>query len=99
MGNPETCKVRKRGAIVLPARLRKRFGLDEGSLVVVEETPRGVLIRPAVAVPVEMYTPERIAEFILSNAVDEGDYARAVDEVRAMDLDPDDIPHEKPPQG
>ena len=46
--------------------------------------------------PVEVYSPERIAEFLLSNAVDADDYAEAVEEVRKMGLDPDSIPHEKP---
>ena len=31
-------KVGKRGAIVVPAKLRKRFGLDEGSFVIAEAT-------------------------------------------------------------
>ena len=66
-------KVGKRGAVVIPAPLRRRLGLDEGSLVIAEAREDGVLIRPAVAVPVEIYTPERRAEFLLSNAVDEKD--------------------------
>lgn len=89
-------KVGKRGAVVIPAPLRRRLGLDEGSLVIAEAREDGVLIRPAVAVPVEIYTPERRAEFLLSNAVDEKDYARAVEEVRKLGLDPADIPHVKP---
>lgn len=44
----------------------------------------------------ETYTPERIAEFLLNNAVSERDYARAVEEVRKLGLDPKDIPHSKP---
>jgi hypothetical protein len=44
----------------------------------------------------EDYTPERIAEFLLSNAVDAEDYAESVAEVRRMGLDPDKIPHQKP---
>jgi hypothetical protein len=44
----------------------------------------------------EDYTPERIAEFLLSNSVDADDYADAVAEVRRMGLDPDKIPHQKP---
>jgi len=31
----ETTTVGKRGAIVLPAKMRRRLGLDEGALVVV----------------------------------------------------------------
>ena len=96
MPQREISKVGKRGTIVIPARLRRRFGLEEGSLVIAEERADGILIRPAVAVAVETYTPERRAEFLLSNAVDEDDYARAVREVRKMGLDPDRIPHQKP---
>jgi AbrB family looped-hinge helix DNA binding protein len=86
----------KRGTIVVPAEFRKRFGLDEGALIIAEEREDGILLRPAVAVPVEVYTPERRAEFLLNNAVDDEDYREIVKEVRAMGLDPDDIPHRQP---
>lgn len=92
----ETSKVGKRGAIVIPARLRKRFGIEEGSLVVAEETEEGVLIRPAVAVPVEIYTPERKAQFLLQNAVGVEDYEKAREEVRKLGVAPDSIPHDRP---
>jgi len=92
----ELSKVGKRGTIVLPARLRRRFGIEEGSLVVAEEREDGVLIRPAVALPLEVYTPQRRAEFLLSNAVDAKDYARAAEDVRKMGLDPRKIRHRKP---
>ncbi len=45
----------------------------------------------------ETYTPERKAEFLLNNAVDEADYALAREKVRRMGLDPDDIPHARLP--
>jgi len=92
----ETSKVGKRGTVVIPARLRKRFGIEEGSLIIAEERGDGILIRPAIALPIEIYTDERIAEFLLNNAVDTEDYARAVAEVKGMGLDPDAIPHDKP---
>ena len=94
--NVETSKVGKRGTVVLPSRLRKRFGISEGSLVIAEERGDGILIRPAVALPVEIYSPERIAEFLLNNAVDAEDYARAVEEVRRLGLNPEAILHERP---
>lgn len=94
----ETSKVGKRGSVVIPAALRRRYGIEEGSLVVAEGTEEGVLIRPAVAVALEVYGPERKAEFLLSNAVDDEDYARAREEVRAMGLDPDAVPHAEPPR-
>jgi len=95
----ETSKVGKRGTVVVPARLRRKFGIEEGELVIAEERPDGILIRPAVAVPVEIYTPERKAEFLLSNAVDEEDYRAAVAEVKGMGLAPARIPHHKPRKG
>ncbi|MBI3668043.1 MAG: AbrB/MazE/SpoVT family DNA-binding domain-containing protein [Acidobacteria bacterium] len=92
----ETSKVGKRGAVVVPARLRRKFGIEEGSIVIAEEREEGILIRPAVALPLEVYTPERRAEFLLSNAVDARDYARAARAVRKMGLKPERIPHVKP---
>ena len=92
----EPGRVGKRGTLVIPAKLRRIFGIEEGSELIAEETPEGILLRPAVTVPIELYGPERKAEFILSNSVDAPDYARAVEEVRAMGLDPEDIPHRRP---
>ncbi|TFG64363.1 MAG: AbrB/MazE/SpoVT family DNA-binding domain-containing protein [Gemmatimonadales bacterium] len=91
-----TTRVGKRGTIVIPAALRKRLGLEEGDLVITEDMGDGILIRPATVIPIETYTPERRAEFILTNAVDEPDYARARDVVRSMGFDPDNIEHERP---
>lgn len=81
---------------MIPAGLRRRFGMADGSLVIFEETDEGILIRPAVAIPVETYTPQRKAELILNNATDAADYAKAVKAVRKMGLDPETIPHRKP---
>jgi AbrB family looped-hinge helix DNA binding protein len=92
----ETAKVGKRGTIVVPVGLRQRFGLEEGDLVLVEERDDGILIRPAMALPVERYTPERRAEFLLSNAVDDDDYEAAVEEVRRLGLDPATVSHVRP---
>ena len=44
----------------------------------------------------EIYTPERKAEFLLINAVDEADYQWAREEVQKKGLDPDTILHKKP---
>jgi AbrB family looped-hinge helix DNA binding protein len=92
----ESSRIGKRGTLVIPAKLRRRFAMEEGSEVIAEETPEGILIRPAVTVPYEVYSPERQAEFLLSNAVDAEDYARAVEAVRSMGLDPTEIAHQTP---
>ena len=70
----ETCKVGKRGTIVIPVAFRRRFGMEEGTLMIAEERAEGLLLRPAIAMPIETYTPERRAEFLLSNAIDGADY-------------------------
>lgn len=45
--------------------------------MLVEEPADGILIRPAVTLPVEVCSPARQAEFLLNNAVNTEDYARA----------------------
>ena len=91
-----TSRVGKRGTVVIPAALRRRFGIEEGSSIIAEGREEGILLRPALAVPLESYTAERRAEFLLSNAVDGEDYARAEEEVRKLGLDPATIPHRRP---
>ena len=39
-----TSKIGKRGAVVIPVPLRRRFGIEEGMLMVAEATEEGVLI-------------------------------------------------------
>src|ERR1700722_2751321 len=91
-----TSKVGKRGSVIVAARLRKRFGIEEGSIVITEEREDGILIRPAMTVPIEIYSPERKAEFLLSNAVNAEDYREARKEVRKLGLNPDNVPHQRP---
>ena len=92
----ETTKIGKRGTVVIPAELRRKYGFEEGSLIVAEGRAEGVLLRPVVALPLEIYTSERKAEFLLNNAITPEDYSWAVKEVRKMGVDPEAIPHEKP---
>ncbi len=92
----ETTKIGRRGAVVIPARLRRKYGFEEGSLVVAEAREEGVLLRPAVTLPLERYTPERKAEFLLNNVVTPEDYAWALKEIKKLGVDPGAIPHEKP---
>ncbi len=88
-------KVGRRGTVVLPAKLRRRLGIEEGSFVVAEEREDGILIRPATVLPIEIYTPERRAEFLLNNAVSAEDERRARAEVKRLGLDADRIKHHR----
>lgn len=47
---------------------------------------------------VEIYTPRRLAEFLLNNAGPD-DYATMRRDVEKLGLDPDTIPHEPPTKG
>lgn len=96
MGTTQSARVGKRGSIIVPANLRKRFGIQEGTIVTAEEKEDGILIRPAVVVPVERYSPERKAEFLLSTATTQADYLKARSAVRKLGVDPDSIAHERP---
>jgi AbrB family looped-hinge helix DNA binding protein len=91
----ETVTVGKRGIIVIPASLRRRFGLHEGDLLITEDHGDGILIIPAVAIPIETYSAEQKAEFLLSNATDEDDYKKAREEVVKLGLNPDSIKHHR----
>lgn len=52
-----------RGVVTLPARMREEAGFPPNGQVLAEITPEGVLLRPAVTLPVEIYSAERIAQF------------------------------------
>lgn len=86
--------VGREGVVVLPDRIRQRYGLMEGSVLIAEERADGILLRPEDAV--ELYTPERKAEFLLGNATTPEEYAAALAEVRQMGLDPERIEHFRP---
>jgi AbrB family looped-hinge helix DNA binding protein len=96
MASRETMRVGKRGTVVIPVSLRERFGIEEGGFLVAEPRPDGILLRAATVVPIENYTPERKAEFLLSNAVNAKDFARAREEVKKLGLDPAKIRRRRP---
>ena len=83
MPTTEASKVGKRGMVVLPAKLRKRFGIEEGAYIIAEERDEGILIRPAPWRPRRDAHPERVAEVLLGSAVDKPSYAKAVATVSA----------------
>jgi hypothetical protein len=82
-----TIQVGQHGEIILPPEMRTAAGIRDQSYVVVEQIGAEIRVRPA-ALESEIYTPERIAEFLVSNALDAADYAAAVAEARKMGLGP-----------
>lgn len=63
-----TLTITDRGVVTLPAKLRQALGLKPNDQVIAETTPEGLLLRPAVTLPLEMYTPQRVREFEESEA-------------------------------
>ena len=85
----------KGDTLVLPRELRERYGLQDGSVLVVEVGDEGFSLRPDWPEP-ETYSPERKAEFLLTNAMDAEEYEWAIAEVRRMGVDPENVPHYRP---
>ena len=58
-----TLTMTSRGVVTLPAKLRASLGIKADDQFIAETTPDGLLLRPAVTLPVEVYGTARIAEF------------------------------------
>ncbi len=58
-----TLFINSRGVITLPAKMRQAMGIRPDDQLIAETTPQGILLRPAITLPLEMYSTERIAEF------------------------------------
>ena len=55
--------VTSRGVVTLPAKLRQALGIRADDQLIAETTPEGLLLRPTVTLPVEIYTDQRLREF------------------------------------
>ncbi len=55
--------VTSRGVVTLPAGLRRALGIKADDTLIAETTPDGILLRPAVTLPLEMYSDRRVLEF------------------------------------
>lgn len=87
-----TIKMGKRGTLVLPAKLRKQFGLEDGSLLNVESKDGQISLRPSHAYEVEIWTPQRKAYLVLINSMTQEEYDRNAAYLREEGIDPTDAP-------
>jgi AbrB family looped-hinge helix DNA binding protein len=58
-----TIQISSRGTMTLPKPLRRTLGVDKGGIVMAEVTEEGIVLHPAAAFPIEMYSDARIDEF------------------------------------
>jgi len=85
-----TIKMGKRGTLVLPAKLRKQFGLEDGSLLITEAKDGEIRIRPAVVYEGEVWTPQRKAYLTLINTMTKEEYDEVSSLLREEGIDPTD---------
>ena len=60
--------VNSRGVVTLPAKIPQAMGFQANDQLIAEITPQGLLLRPTVTLPIEIYTPERVQEFDATEA-------------------------------
>jgi AbrB family looped-hinge helix DNA binding protein len=67
----QTVLVSSRGQLTLPAGLRKRFGLQHGGAVILEEHNNELVIKPAAVLEIEMYTESQVAQWDAEDLLDD----------------------------
>lgn len=78
----ENLIVSARGQLTLPAKLRKRLGIEPGGVVVAEERDGALILRPAVVTPVRIYTDEEIAEWTKVDELPESERVAFLERVK-----------------
>ena len=63
-----TLTINTRGVVTLPAKLRQAMGLNVLDQLIAETTPEGLLLRPAITLPLELYSAKRVQEFDAAEA-------------------------------
>lgn len=58
-----TIQINSRGNLTLPKSFRKMLGLEKGGIIMAEPSGQGILLKPAVSFPIEIYSDSRVAEF------------------------------------
>lgn len=63
-----TLVISDRGTVTLPAALRRELGLEANDLLIAETVDGGLMLRTAVALPIEIYDDARLAGFAAEEA-------------------------------
>ncbi len=69
----ETVIVSNRGQLTLPVGLRKRFGIQSGGPVIIEDRNGEIVLKPAVVMEVEIFSDEQIAAWDSADRLDDGE--------------------------
>jgi antitoxin PrlF len=60
--------VSSRGQITLPSEVRKKYGINEGSVLVVDDRDGEIILKPATVMEVEYYTDSEIEEWVAADS-------------------------------
>jgi AbrB family looped-hinge helix DNA binding protein len=66
----ENLTVSSRGQITLPAKVRKRLGIQGGGVVIVEEREGEIVLRPGAVMEIETYSDGDIARWDAEDRLD-----------------------------
>lgn len=69
--------VSSRGQLTLPSEMRKKYKIDDGSILVAEDRNGEIVLRPATVMEVEYYSDDQINEWAASDSF-ENDKAQSV---------------------
>ena len=61
-------ELNSRGTLTIPKTMRHLLGVDHGGRIIAETSEQGILLRPGVAFPIEIYTDARVADFDAAEA-------------------------------
>jgi len=78
----QSLMVSGRGQITLPAKVRKRLGIQSGGIVILEEKGNEVLLRPAAVVEVETYSETDIARWDQEDRLEPSERKRVLNRLR-----------------
>ncbi len=57
-----------RGQITLPSEIRKKYGMNEGSVLVAEDRNGEIVLKPAAVYEIDYYTDEQIKEWVVADS-------------------------------
>jgi len=73
----DLARLGKKGQVSIPKAVLNRLGLEGEVVLLVETTPEGaILLRPAGVYPIELYSDERVQEFLEANELTPDEEAR-----------------------
>ncbi len=66
----ELAKLGKKGQLSIPRAILRRVGIESETSVLIDTTPDGaIILRQAAVYPLELYSDERVSEFLNADAM------------------------------